>query len=374
MRPRSLRALLGLACAAAWTVGCAPRGPGMVTPTIGDRYFVAGYHPYWAGDAWTGYPWDALQQLYFFEIEADAEGVLSEPHGWPGAWSGLLEQARDADVAVVPTVSQHDADAFEALFADPARVARLTDEVLSLLAATPGLGGVHLDFEVFRAVEPAARDGYTAFVARLERRLHESYPSMSLSLFALAFDDDDAYDERVLAELADYLVVQGYDLHHANGERAGPLAALDGWGRLNWRSVVERYLSFGVPARRIVIAVPLYGYEWPVTQDRLGAPTRGEAVTIPLAPASGVVPELPRARARAAEHGVQLDPESRIPFYAYHDGSGWRQGWFDDVESLRAKYDFVRELGLGGIAIFPLAYGDGLVWDDLRRAFSRPRE
>jgi len=334
---------------------------------------VAGYHAYWTADAWREYPWDALDALYFFEIEAGADGSLADAHGWPDAWRELLERARGARVPVVPTISMHDADAFEAVFTDPARAARLADEILALLAATPGLGGVHLDFEVFRPVDPDARDGYTAFAARLARMLRAEGGTRSLSVFALAFDDADAYDERSLAEIADYLVVQGYDLHHADGALAGPLAATQGWGRLNWEGILERYAALGIARERLVMAVPLYGYEWPVVADRIGAPTRGAAVMIPLAPADRVVPELPRARARAREHGTQVDPESRSPFYAYHDGSGWRQGWFDDEASLSAKYALVRSRGLAGVALFPLAYGDSLVWTEIRRLRSPAR-
>lgn len=375
LKSRSARALAGglllaaPACAAGPSASPAPTP----SPTDGDGFFVAGYHAYWTGSSWRTYPWDALHQLYFFEIEVGADGAIAEPHGWPDQWAELLEHARAAGVSVVPTISLHDAEAFQELFARPASVAQLVERLLQLVAAGPELGGLHLDFEVFDPVIPAARDGYTAFVARLDRGMDDLDPSLSLSVFTMAFDDADVYNERALGELADYLVVQGYDFHHATDARAGPLAAVRGWGRLNWASVLDRFLAFGVPARKIVMAVPLYGYEWPVTAADPGAATRGGGVILPLAPPPDVVPELPRARARAAEHSLQRDPESGTAFYAYRDDTGWYQGWFDDAESLGEKYEFVRTHGLGGVALFPLAYGDGAVWEDLRRALSPPR-
>jgi spore germination protein YaaH len=285
----------------------------------------------------------------------------------------MVEDALEAGVQVTPTISMHDATAFEELFSDVVAVDRVVDNITSLLTATPGLAGVHLDFEVFRPVERAARDGFTAFVARLGARMEALDPQLSLSVFTLAFDDDDVYNERALAELVDYLVVQGYDYHSAGDAQAGPVAALDGWGRLNWRNVVDRFRAMGVPSRKIVMAIPLYGYQWPVESDEPGAATRGEGITIPLAPPPDVLPELPRARAQAQRHGLHRDSASGSPYYAFQDESGWYQGWFEDAESLRAKYDFVRQRGLGGVALFPLAYGDGPLWADLRAAFSRPR-
>jgi spore germination protein YaaH len=277
-------------------------------------------------------------------------------------------------VVVVPTISLHGVEGFQGLFGSPESVARLVEEALALLVATPGLGGLHLDVEVFSPVSQEARDGYTAFVARLRRRMQETDATYTLSAFALAFDDDDAYAERALAEVTDYLVVQGYDFHSAGEDRAGPVAALAGWGRLNWANVVDRFVGFGVPPRKIVMAVPMYGYQWPTETDQPGSATRGEAVEVLLASPPGVLPELPRARDQVDRHGLRRDQESGTPYYAFQDDTGWHQGWFEDAESLRAKYAFVRERGLGGVALFPLAYGDGALWDDLRDAFRRPRE
>jgi len=363
--------LAALVTSAACASSAGPRG---ITPTQGDRFFVAGYHPYWTPDAWLDYPFDALDRLYFFEVEAGRDGSLSDRHGWPGAWLPLIRRAREAGVDIMPTISMHDVAAFAELFGSPANAARLVEETLTLLQATPGLGGVHLDIEVFSPVEQNVRDGYTAFVTRLRRRMLEVDPSYILSAFALAFDDDDVYAERALAEVTDYLVVQGYDFHSANDASAGPVAALSGWGRLNWGNVVDRFVGFGVPPRKIVMAVPLYGYQWPTETDQPGSATRGSAVEVLLAPPQGVLPELPRAREQAARHGLRRDPQSGTPYYTFEDQTGWHQGWFEDAESLRAKYAFVRERGLGGVALFPLAYGDTPLWDDLREAFTPPRE
>jgi spore germination protein len=356
-------AVLSSACAAAG------RPTTTVTPASSGDFFVTGYHPYWAGASWTGYPLDLLDELYFFETEAGADGTLADLHGWPTAWEELVAQALAEGVRVIPTVSMHDATAFEAVFTDAGRIDRLVESSLGLLSARPEQAGIHLDFEVFQPVSVDARDGFTAFAALLAERLRARYPGRSLSIFALAFDDDDAYNERTLGVIADYLVVQGYDYYYMDSETAGPVGATDGWGRLNWDYVVDRFEAFGVPRKKIVMGVPLYGYEWPVESADMGAPVRGTGRTIPYTAPADVLPEAPRARDRAAEAGVQRDPQSRVPWYALETPNGWVQGWYDDPESLRHKYDFVRARGLGGIALFPLTYGDAAVWAGVREAF-----
>jgi len=356
------------------TSGCASAGgPLRPVPTRGERFFVAGYHPYWAGDAWQSYPFDALDRLYFFEIEAGPDGSLADPHGWPDAWLPLVARAQEAGVDVVPTISMHGVEPFSELFASPERVQRLIDQCLGLLAATPGLGGLHLDFEVFRPVEPEVREAFTHFVAGLRERMTAVDPSYILSAFVMAFDDDDVYSEPELAELTDYLVVQGYDYHSVSDPNTGPVAALRGWGRLNWGYVVDRFIDFGVPPRKIVMGVPLYGYEWPTESGEIGSTSRSQGVEILIAPPADLMPEYARAPEVAARVGYLRDPVSGSPYYVFRDQGGWHQGWFEDAESLRAKYAFVRERGLGGVAIFPLAYGDTALWNDLREAFRAPR-
>ena len=98
---------------------------GIVRAPVPDGSFVAGYHPYWAGDAWREYPLDIVDELFFFETEADGEGRLFDSHGWPGQWASMAAAARGAGARVTPTVSMHDPAAFESLFPDAERVERL---------------------------------------------------------------------------------------------------------------------------------------------------------------------------------------------------------------------------------------------------------
>ena len=362
---RQARAI-GCMVIAAIVSGCAvpPAGP----PPPPDGTFVAGYHPYWAGQSWTDYPFDVLDRLYFFETEARPDGSL-ELRGWPHEWSELTTAATDAGVGVKPTISMHDEDGFEELFSDASRTARLVESIAEMVRLGPEIDGVHLDFEVFRPVRDEARDGFTSFVVRLASTLRSADPTFSISVFTLAFDHDDVFNERALAEVADYLVVQGYDFHSMGSPSAGPTAPEEGWSGVNWSTVVRRFDEFGVPRRKVVMSVPLFGYEWPVSSEEAGAETRGVGTTIPYTAPADVLPELPRALDRGSTHGTERDPTSGSVWYRFEYADGWRQGWYDDVESLAAKYDFVREAGLGGIALFPLAYGNAAVWEGLRAAF-----
>lgn len=356
MTPRRLLrgvALAGILALAGCLAGGAARP---AVPGLGDRLFVTGYHPWWAGDHWREAALESLDRLYLFEVELAPDGTPGDGHGWPDRWAPLLDRAAALGLSVVPVVTVYPEAAVTALLEDSAAVARAAQTVVELVGSHPAVDGVHLDLEVFDRGSPSARAGYVALVRAVRRGLPGPARSRVVSVFVPALDLADAYDEAALAREADYLVVQGYDLHHRTGARAGPVAAPTGWAPLDWVTVVDRLTGLGIPGERLVMGIPLYGYEWPVQGPDPGSATRGAGVIVPLAAPAEVVPELPRAVDRVAAHGARRDPAGGTPFYAFRTPDGWVQGWYEDARSLRDKVAFVRRRGLGGVAFFPLAY------------------
>lgn len=328
---------------------------------------VVGYHAWWMRDTWQTYDFGLLDKVMFFEFEATADGTFVEQHGWPLAWTPLARQAHDTGTAFVPTVAVLNAETFRTLFTSPRRMQALHDNTMTLVRGASA-DGVHLNFEVFEAVPAEARRNLTAFVRGLRSALRTYRPDAQLSIFLPGFDHGEAYDEQALAAMADFVVVQGYDMHWLTSVDAGPVAPLVGWNGANWGAILDRFLSLGVPRHKMLMAVPYYGYEWPTVSDQPGAATRGEGQPITYAPVDADYLPLIQvsAEARVAAYGKRRDPISQAPYYAYRGTDGWYQGWFEDAQSLRQKYDFVRRERLGGVAIFLLGYDAGRLTDVLR--------
>lgn len=374
MRYRSLFAL-ALCSVLFILAGCAtsepatqgPREPVRVEPKVEGEALVFGYHPYWLEDRWRSYAFNEIDKLFFFEIEAGGNGTLQARHGWPDRWEPLLQQARNTSTPIVPVVTLFNREAFIELFSSASARQRFRDEILAMIADA-GADGVHLDAEVQQSVPEAARSGFTTFVGQLQAEMRRRHSGAILSLFGPAFDRADVFDEAALAEVVDYIVVQGYDIFWRGSEQTGPVAPLRGWQGNNWESIVDRYLQLGVPPEKIIMSVPFYGYEWPTESDAPGARTRGRGQTISYAPVASERFSAIQvsARDRAAQHGLQRDPQSRSPYYVYQDSTGWHQGWFEDAESLAAKYDFIKRRNLGGLAVFPLGYDDGELLQTIR--------
>ena len=355
--------------------GCAASEPSAVpeqpAPEAEDAFLVSGYHPYWMQDTWTAYEPSVYDEIYFFSIDIDSSGQIADRHGWPDRWFTMQQELSGRSIRVTPVVTLFSQSGFERLFAEPETSDELLETLVDLLRDSPSAGGLQLDFEIYQPVAAEVRRNFTAFVERLREDIRAVRPDSRLSLYMLAYDQSDVFDEEALQEHVDYFIVQGYDLFGRNEGRTGPVAGLEGWGNRNWKSIVKRLRSLGVEGDKIVMSVPYFGYEWPAESDEPGAATTGSGVTLSYAPVdSSLVPGTGRsARAEAEKHGLRRDPASGSPYFAYRDSTGWRQGWFEDAESLRRKYAYVKEAGLRGVAVFPAAYGAEELTAVLREAF-----
>ena len=346
---------------------------GSATPATGadepaPRPQVWGYYPWWLGDHWRSRELSLYDRLKFFEVEIDAEGRLGRRNGWPQRWEGLQAAARERGLPLDVTVTLFNAARFEHIFTSPQKRRRLVVELLQLAV---GVQGIHLDVEIFDAVSAEALSGYRAFCAELRSGLDHQRGSKALTAFGVMGAAVDLYDRATLARF-DHIVVQGYDAHHLASPRSGPVAPLRGPYGVTWERALEHYLGLGAPRHRIVFGVPFYGYEWPTESAAAGARTlgKGREITYSVLDAR-LLPDIRiGARSQAALHGLRRDPASGSPYYAYQEpAGGWRQGWFEDEASLAAKFEFVKQERLGGIAIFPVGYDGGAFDDLLRRSF-----
>ena len=111
---------------------------------------------------------------------------------------------------------------------------------------------------------------------------------------------------------------------------------------LNMVRQVLDYAAQVIPAGKILMGVPNYGYDWtlPFVQGTAARSlTNIDAVTL----------------AGQAGAGIQYDQTAQSPFFRYYDGDGRQhEVWFEDARSLRAKYALVNEYGLAGVSFWNL--------------------
>ncbi len=130
-----------------------------------------------------------------------------------------------------------------------------------------------------------------------------------------------------------------------------------------------------VPAGSLLMGVPYYGYDWPVTSTVPNAKVQSDKTTY------GKVKSVTYASARdwlAAHPGTprQYDALEGSAFYTYYSNTykTYRQVYFEEERSLADKYDYAIVTGLAGIGIWTLDNDKGYddLWNVLRAKFYAP--
>lgn len=101
------------------------------------------------------------------------------------------------------------------------------------------------------------------------------------------------------------------------------------------RQVVE-YAVTEIDNRKINLGIPNYGYDWPLPfiQGETAATTLGNVEAVQIAVNQGVE--------------IQYDEISQSPFFYYTENGLEHVVWFEDVRSMRAKFDLIKEFNLRG--------------------------
>lgn len=201
-----------------------------------------------------------------------------------------------------------------------------------------GMSGVQVDLE---NVPPGDRENLTRFMAELSAALKKQGLSVTMAVPAKTRDIPSstwsgAFDYAALAPHVDRLMLMTYDENHPGGP-PGPVASV------GWVERVIRYtLSVDVPASKVVLGLPAYGYDW-APDGSARAVTYSEARRLSV---------LHQAK-------IEWDEAAKVPFIRYKG----HQVWFEDRYSASHKLALVNKYGLGGVAVWRLGQEDPGLWE-----------
>jgi len=277
---------------------------------------------------------------YFFQLRAD--GTIEELSD-PTADSFL----RQSGITVVPMIKNVPRwNDFTPLIADPVQRSAVITRLVRLVEER-GYSGIHIDFE---AVNAGDAPHLTAFMRELAAQLRPRGKLVTQAVVARTSDTPTtwggAYDYPALAEVNDYIVVMAYDFHYARGS-PGPVAPY------TWVQRVVSYLTTRVPREKLILGIPLYGYDWNVTAGP---------------PARSVRYDQVRELLRRPGASSGYDETEKEAWIRYTDDQGQQhEVWHADARSVAARVDLALDRGLAGVALWRLGHEDPAVWDDLAR-------
>ncbi|KHD37060.1 spore gernimation protein [Clostridium acetobutylicum] len=213
----------------------------------------------------------------------------------------------------------------------------LITNILNLIR-TKGYYGVVVDFE---RIPPKDREKYNDFLRKLVAALHPNY-TVATALAPKTYDITEgswhgAHDYRAHGQIVDFVIIMTYEWGWSGGP---PLAVAP----IDEVEKVIRYAVSVIPPSKIMMGIPLYGYDW----------------TLPYIPKGEFAESIGNDEAvqRAGRYGaiIKYDTKSQAPYYNYVDANGRQHVvWFEDARSVEEKYKLVSRYGLRGVSYWVLA-------------------
>ncbi len=215
---------------------------------------------------------------------------------------------------------------------------KLVNEITGA-ALNLGLDGINIDFE---QVESKTGIHYVQFLRELSVACRQNGLVLSVDNY-VPFHFNEHYRLDVQGQVADYVIIMGYDEHwHGSGE-PGSVASIEYVTNGITKTVSE------VPSRKVINALPFYTIVW--TTD--GATVTDEYLTV-----RNTSDFLNQVSAEPV-----WDETTCQNYLEWESGSGLKQVWLEDAESIRVKLNVMGTNDLGGVAVWRLGYGTPVIWE-----------
>ena len=257
--------------------------------------------------------------------QPNRQEILVNAYAYPGI----------SDATTVTNLSESggfSSDIAHAVFTDQAVQDAAIENIFAALSRRR-YAGVNLNIEY---VYPFDRESYNQFLRRLSGLLHERGWYLTTAIAPKESADQEgllytAHDYAAHGRWADWVVLMTYEW----GYTYSAPQAVSPVNRI--RRVLD-YAVTQMPVGSILLGLSNYGYRWRLPWRQ------GDAATV-ISNAA--------AQNLAVSVGAELryDSTAQAPWFTYTDASGQRSAvWYEDVRSVQARLDLVKEYNLAGVS------------------------
>lgn len=280
-----------------------------------------------------------LTDLHIFSYGFTMEGDLIPPL-LEDTW--IVRAAAEYGVRAILTLTPFGPDGkfnnalIHSVLNNPQYQESLIDQIQQVLELQE-FSGVDVDFEYILAED---KNAFTAFVEALAERLHQYGYTVSVALAPKVSAEQqgllyEGKDYPALGTAADSVLLMTYEW----GYKYGPNMAV---APLNQVRRVVDYAVAEIPRDKINLGIPNYGYDWPLPYipNVTAATTIGNVEAVQIAIQNNAV--------------IQFDETAQSPFFRYFRENTEHEVWFEDVRSIQAKFNLIRDYGLKGAGYWQL--------------------
>ena len=213
-------------------------------------------------------------------------------------------------------------------------VRNVTDAAVSL-----GLDGINVDFE---QLSSDCGPHYVEFIRELSIQCRNRGLVLSIANY-VPFNFNDYYRLDIQGQVADYVIIMGYDEHWHGSKDPGSVASISYVSGGLDRTLQE------VPANKVVNALPFYTILWK---------TEGTDVTDEYITMNNEADIMSRAGVTA-----EWDEETCQNYAEWTSGNATYQIWLEDAEAIAVKLNMMATKNIGGVAVWRLGYGTQAAWE-----------
>ncbi len=284
---------------------------------------------------------------WMYGLSSSGQIDTQYPPGEAAAVAAEIRRLRGAGQLIVPSIANITGGKWSygpvgAMLHSPELMAAQVAAIVALVQRNQ-YAGIDLDYENLHAGD---RQAFTTFVTRLGHALHAKGKVLSVAVFAKTTNAGTdprnvAQDYAAIGRAADQVRLMAYD-YHWESSGPGPVAPI------SWVRAVLRYAKTRIPASKIILGVPLYGYDW-VGQHGTG------------------ISWLDALRLSRRYHApARYDQASQAPWFSYRDAAGREHTvWFENAASSRAKFNAAQDAQIGGVYLWMYGYEDAGTWPAL---------
>lgn len=336
---------------------------------------VIGFLPYWLLEKnnrdYSAY----LSSVSYFNLSLNPDGTIKklaneaeEDPGWTALRTGKLDdfyvRSKTKSEASSLVVFTADEETISSLLDDPeAHALNLINDVEPIMRSRK-FTDLNLDVESIVLASDEARLRFSTFVKEVKKNLQaKDLGTLTIDASPIVLFKKYLIDLKIVGATADYIVLMTYDYHYPGSSVTGPVAPIGGAGvssELDTTTAIEEALKI-LPPEKIILGVPLYGYEWETLAD---SPRSG------VIPSTGLVASVKRISEvikNCSNCVLKRDPEGDEGFLTYKDKltGTFHQFFYPDEESIAAKTRLATRYDLHGVALWAMGYEDDKILSPL---------
>ena len=354
-----------------------PEANRLLTPLGLQRPEVIGFLPYWLRSKDNKDYSPYLNTVSYFGLTIDADGTImkrtkpteTEP-GWLALQSGkinpILDAAKKKNLMRSLVVFSGNQNNVNRIIENPVKNAQnLVGEVSPILTQY-GFTDLNIDIESASEASESARQNFTLLTKTIHDQLQKHNHSITLSIDVspTALIKSYLIDVTAISPYVDRVILMTYDFHYQGSSVTGAVSPVNGAGisaEFDTETSIKEALKILEP-EKIILGVPLYGYEWETLLDHPHAA---------VIPGSGITASNKRVEEflqTCASCSAKFDSVSQESYLIYKDTdtNTFHQIYYPDKEAVQEKINLMKKYRLGGIALWALGYEGKTILEPLK--------